>query len=237
MRHIYTLLLALAIVSSTVQAQSPTIDRNQWQIGLTFGEIPILAGSFKPGITVGYHFDEHFYLGVIIQSHDYIQRDQESFNAENTGLGGLLSSKERTGMRAGIEFRYRPVEWSPYVTAGWVYNDIDTEEMRFGNSERMIGENMYPGAIDITQSRPSGHGPTVGIGWQYDFDNRISVNTNLALSFFTAVATPDITVRHDAELREADLASLKQHMRKAYKDNLHNHYHMFNLGIAYRIAE
>ena len=92
----------------------------RWQLGLSFGEIPVLAGSFKPGITMGYRLDDTLFLGLELQAADHLQRDGSSFNARNTGLDGLVSSTERTGMRAFLGLRYRPWRDAPHLALGLV---------------------------------------------------------------------------------------------------------------------
>ena len=78
------LLLLCATVVSFFQLAAQDIpnpvQQAGWQIGIGFGEIPY-QGSFKPSFTFGYHVNEHWYVGVIYQLRDEIQRNEDSFNA------------------------------------------------------------------------------------------------------------------------------------------------------------
>ena len=76
-KNIYVLLVVIPL---NLYSQNNPVNQNYWQIGFTFGEIPILSGSFKPGISVGYHFTENIMTEFIYQLKDYLQRDDESFN-------------------------------------------------------------------------------------------------------------------------------------------------------------
>ncbi len=227
------LLLSL-LITTAVFAQIENEFDNTWQLGLTFGEIPILAGSFKPGVTIGYHFNENLMAEFTFQLKDYIQRDDESFNAQNIGLEGLNESKETTGERIFLGFRYKPYKWSPYLTAGLVYNNEDVETMTFDSRERIIGENNYNTDIKIIQKRESGIAPAFGLGYQYDFDNNISLNTSFAMAFLTDIVEPDVVINSDEQISENDLNALKEKIKNVYKDNFHNRYHIFNLGVIYK---
>ncbi len=209
-------------------------DTNRWQLGFTFGEIPILSGSFKPGLTVGYHFNRQVMIEFTYQLKDYLQRDEESFNAVNIGFDGLVSSKETTGERIFLGFRYKPADWSPYLTAGLVYNVADIETIKFDSRERQIGNSIVSGEIEIEQKRESGYAPAVGLGYQYDFSESVSVNTSFAMAFFNDIRTPSLKINSEEEINVSDLKALEDRMEKTYKDNFHNRYHIFNLGVIYR---
>lgn len=215
-------------------AQSDRKIQNFWQIGFTFGEIPVLSGSFKPGITLGYQFNDHLMAEFTFQLKDYLQRDEESFNAVNIGYDGLTSSKETTGERIFLGLRYKPVKWSPYLTAGVVLNLDDVETIKYDYRERVIGNNIYEGNIDIVQTRKSGIAPALGFGYEYDFSNGLAVNTNFAMAFFNDIPTAKITVKSDKTILESDLKLLKKKIDYEYKGNFHNRYHIFNLGLSYK---
>ena len=225
--------LAVLLITTAVYSQQENEFDNTWQLGITFGEIPILAGSFKPGITVGYHFNENFMAEFTFQLKDYLQRDDESFNAQNIGLEGLNKAKETTGERMFLGLRYKPWDWSPYLTAGFVYCIEDIETMKFDKSERLIGENNYNTYITIIQKRESGFAPAFGFGYQYDFDNNISINTSFAMAFLTDIAEPDVEINSSDKIDENDLNILTENIKSVYDDNFHNRYHIFNLGIIY----
>lgn len=215
---------------------SPPDDKPEhlWEIGLTFGEIPFMSGSFKPGVTLGYHFNENVALSATIQLRDYLQRDDASFNARNTGFDGLLSSNERTGERMLFAIHYRPADWSPYLIAGFVYNGKDLETMKFDHRSREIGTQIYDSEITIVQQRERNLVPAIGFGYRYDFENGISLNTNIAVGIFTGIPSPKVDIRAN-NLSPIDKTVLSERSISAYQENFHNHYHVFNLGFSYRL--
>jgi hypothetical protein len=227
------LILPLLIGAAALAEDGGALD-GHWQIGLSFGEIPILAGSFKPGVTVGYHVDERVFIGLDVQTPDHLQRDQQSFNARNTGLEGLATSSETTGVRALLSVRVRPNWRLPFVQVGVVYNGDDTETMVFDAHERPIGSGIYPGDLIIEQTRPSGFGLAVGLGYQYDFSNDLSAHLGIALALLSPVPDPEIQLGGAAEVAPADVSDLRAHLTEVYKENLHNHYHLFSVGVGYR---
>jgi len=233
MRFSIFIVLVFSLVTFSLAGNRQTNTR-VWEIGLTFGEIPILAGSFKPGISVGYHLNKHLNFNFVYQLTDNIQRDDESFNAENTRLAGLSSSKETTGQRMLISVRYKPVDWSPYIMAGFVYNNDDVEMMKFDQRLRKIGEGNYDSNITIKQTRKSGFEPAIGFGYQYDFENGISLNTNIAAAVFSGISEPITEIDSSVPLSEEDKNYLNQKIWNTYKSNFHNHYHIFNIGVSYR---
>lgn len=235
MKKLTLTVLLLIVTSAALFSQSNQINNNSWQVGFTFGEIPILSGSFKPGLTVGYHFNEHLMAEFTYQFKDYLQRDDESFNAVNIGFDGLNSSKETTGERLFLGLRFKPLEWSPYLTAGFVMNMDDVETIKYDRRERTIGNNLYDGDLKIVQKRKTGIAPAVGFGFQYDFSNGISINTSFAMAFFNDIPTPSTIISSSAEISESDLELLKDKIDEEYKGNFHNRYHIFNLGVSYRI--
>lgn len=225
--------LAVLLITTAAYSQQENEFDNTWQLGLTFGEIPILAGSFKPGVTLGYHFNENLMAEFTFQLKDYLQRDDESFNAQNIGLEGLNEAKETTGERIFLGLRYKPWDWSPYLTAGFVYCIEDVETMKYAKRERLIGENNYNTDVTIIQKRESGFAPAFGFGYQYDFDNNISINTSFAMAFLTDIVEPDVEINSNEKIDENDLDILTKKIKSVYDDNFHNRYHIFNLGIIY----
>lgn len=222
-------------VSANIYSQNSSGEvKNLWQVGLTFGEIPILAGSFKPGIQIDYHLNDNIAFEFTIQLKDYLERNEESFNAVNTGLGGLLSSKETTGERIYLGICYKPYEWSPYLTGGFVFNGSDVETMKFDERLRGIGDNKYNSKLTIIQKRESGFAPAIGFGYQYDFDGNLSINTSFAMAFFSQIPKPEIAYKDHSNISVADLNTLSGKLVESYKDNFHNRYHIFNIGINYR---
>ena len=233
-KYIRIILTVFLVVNYVRGADKIDEYKNKWEIGFTFGEIPFLSGSFKPGLMVGYHFNEYVFINTTIQLKDHLNRNDESFNAVNIGLKGLSSSKEITGERILIALNLRPAYWSPYLTAGFVFNNYDKETMLFGNEERIIGQGAYNSGIKITQERPSGFVPAIGLGYRYDFENGLSINTSFAMGFFNSIVDPVITLESGEPLAEKDSELLKEKINHVYKGNFHNRYHIFNLGIIYR---
>jgi hypothetical protein len=73
----------------------------------------------------------------------------------------------------------------------------------------------------------------VGFGYRYDFDNGISLNTNIAAGLFSGIPQPEIEINSATEVLPDDIHLLKEKMNQAYQRNFHNHYHIFNLGVSY----
>ncbi|MEM9363170.1 MAG: hypothetical protein AAGA43_11070 [Bacteroidota bacterium] len=91
------------------------IIENSWQIGFGLGELPS-GGSFKPSMTIGYHFTDKIYAGLIYQVKDRIERNDSSFNAKSSRLDGLLSSSESVAQRFLTQVRYTPIKYGPYLS-------------------------------------------------------------------------------------------------------------------------
>ncbi len=235
MKTVVLLLLGLIILPlPEARAEDSPLSDGQWQVGLTFGEIPLLAGSFKPGLTFGYHLTEQWFLGFDIQATDHLQRDANSFNAANAGFDGLSSSTEITGRRSWLGLRFRPTKRIPFVSLGIVFNGTDTETMVFDRRERTIQGNTYDIPLTITQARPRGHGFAIGLGYQYDFPGDLSLHTGIALALLSNIPDPSIDVDGQGVIDDADCQQLIQDLSFAFKDNIHNHYHIFNIGMGYR---
>ncbi len=226
-------LIAILFVNMIFAGNGDEYD-NKFQLGFTFGEIPILAGSFKPGLTMGYHFNKNLSIEFTIQLKDYLNRNEESFNAVNIGLEGLKSSKETTGERIFFGVRYRPADWSPYVSFGFVFNNDDVETIHFDKRQRIVGSGNYDSAVEIIQTRSSGIGPAIGFGYQYDFNENIGINTNFNMDFFSGTPSPKVKISSSEELKKEDKLYLENKILKSYKDNFHNNYHIFNLGVTYK---
>lgn len=212
-----------------------------WMVGLGFGEIPFMAGSFKPSLTIGYHVNEYIWLGSVMQLTDHIERDGESFNAQNTDLGHLLDSRETTGARSFLGARLRPHRLSPYVSLGAVFNGTDTETMTFGAASRNIasrdmGAGTYEEALEVVQRRPYGIRPAVGLGYSYTFDSGFSLSTEITGAWFFSAADPEVSVRGlGSPLDPADRAALERRLQRVFDDNLHNRYHLFHLTAGYTL--
>ncbi len=223
-------IVATALVLGT---EARSAEFGTFQMGLTFGEIPILSGSFKPGVSLGYHINEYLYIGGVLQAKDYLKRDQESFNAKNTGISGLHKSRETVGERFLAQLRITPMKHLPYISTGWVWNNPDVETMEFhpqGDSQTW-GEKLI-----LAQTRPRGSGPGLGIGYQYDFSHRLSAYTDFTMAWFSDIAKPEFKLIEGTTTQQEALEKETPNLVKAYQDNFHNRYHVFNLGIAWNFA-
>lgn len=170
------LIIAFVLLTSvnTVKCQIAKSQLGKyWQIGLGLGELPF-GSSFKPSITIGYYFNEKVYAGFIYQFKDEISRNNSSFNSKPTELSGLVSSSETAAKRLLLQLRYTPFKNGPYVSCGFVFNGKDTETMQFDERLRQIASEKYNGGIGINQTRPSGWGLALGLGYQYNFKNGLS---------------------------------------------------------------
>lgn len=203
------------------------------EVSVGFGEIPFLSGSFKPSVSIGYHVNEYLYVGWTVQLRDVLERGTESFNAVDTGLGGVEATREETGVRSLLSVRLRPHRLSPFVSLGVLFNGSDTEVMRFDARERRIGDGTYDGAIVMEQTRPFGIRPAIGLGYQYTFDSGLSLSMELAGAFFLPPPDPVIRIESSASMSEADLAALHDRTASVFADNFHNRYHLFQLGAGY----
>ncbi|MDD9944752.1 MAG: hypothetical protein OXU20_27170 [Myxococcales bacterium] len=203
------------------------------EVSVGFGEIPFLSGSFKPSVSVGYHVNEYVYLGWTVQLRDVLERGTESFNAVDTGLGGIESTREETGIRSLLAVRLRPHRYSPFVSMGFVFNGSDREVMHFDGRRRTIGAGSYDGAVVMEQTRPWGIRPAIGLGYSYQFETGLSLSMELAGAFLSPAPAPDIRIDSQATLSDADRSALSDRSKRAFAENLHNRYHMFQLSAGY----
>jgi len=234
------LMIVLSLLTSflghTANAEDRSLQDSRWEMGLTFGEIPILAKSFKPGFSIGYRLNEQVRIRLVLQGEDYLQRDGSSFNAQNTGQDGLVSSKERTGMRFFFGVDYRPVKWSPYLSAGIVVNGTDIERMLFDRRKRRIGTDSYTTSMKIVQTRRAGWGPALGIGYDVKLNDHVDLNAGIAMAFLGETPIPDIEILTRSDVPDSDTNNLRHQILDKYKTNSHNNYHIFNLGLSYRFG-
>jgi hypothetical protein len=234
MKNLRTLLAILVIGSGSTgkcQEFQPPVT-TFWQIGIGLGELPI-GGSFKPSITIGYHFNEKLYAGIIYQFRDKISRNEASFNARSTGLESLLSSSETVAQRLLLQVRYTPVKHGPYLSAGVVYNGEDTEKMRFDDRSRNLSGESYTGPLTIQQTRPAGWGVALGLGYQYNFRNGLSAGFEWTPAW-GQYPEPFYQFQGPTELSVQGQNELKERMDKGFKGSVTNMYKVFHIGIAYR---
>lgn len=230
MRPITTLLLALPI-ALCAQQQVP-VPGGTWQIGIGLGELP-MDGSFKPSFTFGYHFNEHLYAGAIYQLRDAIERGGSSFNADATGLSGLVRTHEDVAERFLLQVRYTPVFRGPYLSAGLVYNGRDTETMLFDARSRTIAGTNVDGDITIEQTRPAGCGFALGLGYQYDFRNGLSAGFEWTPAWGQR-PRPEHAFSGSAQLDSAARTELERRLDDGFRASVTNLYKVFHLGLAYR---
>ncbi|MCB0528901.1 MAG: outer membrane beta-barrel protein [Saprospiraceae bacterium] len=204
-----------------------------WQIGIGLGELPI-GGSFKPSITIGYHFSEKFYCGLIYQFRDRISRGQQSFNVRSSGLDGLMSSHEKVNRRFLLQARYTPFKNGPYLSTGLVFNGRDAETMSFDDRARTIAGEDYAGTIGIEQSRPAGWGLALGIGYQYNFKNGLLLSTEWTPAWFRGYPQPDYKFSGSAGLSDKARSHLEDEMDRGFRSSVTNLYKVFHLGLGYR---
>lgn len=237
-----TVFAATLLFSAKLSAQDAKGTRNPgdpdwlkdtWSIEVGFGEIPFLSGSFKPSVSFGYYANQYFYVGGTVQLHDILERGTASFNARNTGLGHIDSTREVTGIRSLIGARIRPHRYAPYMAVGMLFNGSDREEMQFGDTERIIGANTYTGTVTVVQTRPWAIRPAVGLGYGVQFQNGVTFSAELTGAFYWRAPAPEIQIVHHAGLTDADERQFVKKMQKEFKDNFHNRYHLFNIGAGY----
>ncbi|MCB0279688.1 MAG: hypothetical protein KDD94_09315 [Calditrichaeota bacterium] len=200
-----------------------------WKIGIGFGELP-LNGSFKPSFSLGYQFNSEFYTGIVYQLKDQISRGETSFNAQSSGLDGLISSHETVAERFMFQFHYSPLKQGPFLSAGFVYNGEDSETMRFNNQDRMIDAELINGPVEIRQTRPAGWGVALGIGLRYKFDNGFTIQTEWTPAW---KQFPEPAYGFSSNLTEAAKNKLVKRMNDEFTQNVTNMYKIFQIGFTY----
>ncbi|MEO1021583.1 MAG: hypothetical protein AAFW89_03495 [Bacteroidota bacterium] len=232
-----TICTFLLVMSSVPDAEAQTNSKElstYWEMGISFGEIPIMAGSFKPGISVGYHVNRYLYLGGIYQITDHISRNDDSFDAKNLGFNNLQSSRERVAPRAILHARLRPHQNLPFVSLGILSNGTDKETVTFGDAEHHIGQNSYQGPITVSIKRKRAIRPALGIGYHHQFKNGWSLSTEWSFDWFNPVPAPQLTYTSDIDIQQRDLELKTVEIEREFRDNVHNRYHIFHLGMGYR---
>jgi len=225
--------LAAANGNANQSPQNANWPKHTWSIEVGFGEIPFLSGSFKPSVSFGYHVNQYFYVGWTVQLHDILERGNESFNAKNTGLGQIESTREVTGIRSLIGIRLRPHRFAPHLSAGMLFSGSDREVMHFADATRIIGSNTYHGSVTVVQTRPYAIRPAAGIGWGIQLRNGFSFSAEMTGAFFLRPGAPDIQVIHEQQLLSADRAVFSAQLKSEFQKNFHNRYHLFNIGAGY----
>lgn len=226
---IFAVAFLLAMVAKS-QDTSPMT--NYWQVGFGLGELPT-GGSFKPSITLGYHFNEKFYAGIIYQFKDEISRNSASINAKSTELDGLLSASESVAQRFLLQVRYTPIKNGPYLSGGFVFNGKDAETMQFDSRQRLISAEAYDGNIVIEQTRPPGWGWALGLGYQYDFDNGFSAGFEWTPAW-GQYPTPSYVFGGSSYLSTSTEEQIQKKMNDKFTESVTNMYKVFHIGLAYR---
>lgn len=230
---IFTFCISLLTCIAVAQESDFSLN-NYWQIGIGFGEIPY-KGSFKPSFTIGYHFNEKLYAGIIYQLADKINRNESSFNAKSNQLPGLVKSSEQVNQRLLLQGRFTPFKNGPYLSFGYVFNGEDRETMVYDNRTRIIDGESIDGTITITQTRPAGGGLALGLGYQYNFKNGFSANFEWTPAWFRGYAQPIYTFSGTTGLSEKAKSILSEKMDSGFTSSVTNLYKIFHIGIAYRI--
>lgn len=210
-------LAALTCVSAAAHADPKTLESSP-VVGLNLGELP-WQGSFKPGVSAGYHFNRFIYAGALYQISDSIQRDKTSFNAKGIGVPGLQTSREDVGQRFLLHTRLRPHRLSPFLSVGLVFNDQDREVSR------------YAGDITVVQTRQRALRPAIGVGYAYTFDFGLQLSTEWAGWVFEK-PTPDVKVS-GGNLSAAEQAAIERRAVNNFKGSITNAYHVFSIGVGY----
>ncbi len=229
--HVWLVVCLLAGTTLTAQERLQN-EGKYWQIGIGLGELP-LNGSFKPSITLGYHFGPKFYTGIIYQFKDAINRDASSFNARSTDLSGLTASSEKVAQRFLLQLRYKPVRNGPYISTGVVFNGTDQETMLFDSRTRNIVDDYYEGDIQIIQTRPAGWGLALGLGYQYDFNNGLSAGFEWTPAW-GQYPVPEYAFSGSSSISSEAKKELTHRMNKGFRSSVTNLYKVFHIGFAYR---
>ena len=210
----------------------------RWSIGLEIGELP-MAGSFKVGVSAGYHVNEYMWFGVAYQIGDSIHRNTSSFNARSADLEGLVSSSESVGQRAYLQARLRPHRWSPFLSVGLVFNDRDTETTVFEPLARDVDGHEATGPLALRVSRPPGLRPALGLGYEWTSSGGVSAFVEWAGWWLRDAPNPDIGITSSdlGDLGPADTEfelAVDRRVRDHFRSSVFNTYHIFQLGVAYR---
>lgn len=214
------LVFAIAfLVPSPALADSDVTD-GAVVVGVNLGELP-WGGSFKPGLTLGYQWNDYVYTGVTYQIGDSIRRDSGSFNASGIGIDGITRSEEDVSGRFMASVRVRPHRLSPYATLGVVYNGRDTET------------TSYEDGTTVVQSRPGAWRPAIGLGYEHTLDNGISMHVEWAGWVFER-PSPDVTVTGGGRTPD-EQAALLERIDSNFKSHITNSYHLFSVGVGYAL--
>lgn len=205
-----------------------------WQGGIGLGNVPI-RGSFKTSLSGGYHITNKWYVGVVYQFGDEIKKKTASFNAKSADLGGLVRSTAYVGPRAMIQARYAPFKCGAYISGGIINNGDSWEDMSYDVRSRTIaGDAAYTRGIRIRQSKPSGWGLALGLGYQHNFTDKLSANIDLTPAWFQRPKPTYQFITSPPDLSDDEIAEIESRMNSKFKSRMTNYYTVFHIGVAYR---
>jgi hypothetical protein len=194
------------------------IEEGSFLVGVNLGELP-WGGSFKPGIMVGYHFNDLVYVGATYQLKDTIQRNGTSFNAQGLGRDGIVSSMEKVAARFMFHARVRPHRYSPFLSIGLIGNGRDIEKTTFNDG------------LVVTQSRRGAIRPSLGLGYSYTFDFGLELSTEWSGWLFES-PTPQISFL-GRNLSLAERKHITQAATASFRRQITNKYHLFLISAGY----
>ena len=74
----------------------------------------------------------------------------------------------------------------------------------------------------------------MGIGYQYNFRNGVSLNTEWTPAWFRGYPQPEYVFSGTSDLSNESQQYLKRKMDDGFKSSVTNLYKVFHLGVAYR---
>ncbi len=223
---LYSAVLVLAATGCA--AQTTDLD-GRWTVALELGELP-LHGSFKLGVSAGYQWNEHAWFGLAWQMPDEIRRGGSSFNAEATGLEGLVGTQEEVGQRAYLHARIRPHRYAPHLSVGLVYNARDTEIMRYDDRVRTADGTEASGSVTIRSSRRSAVRPALGAGYAWTSPEGITVFAEWSGWWLRGAPQPEVAITA-AGADPAFVDEVDRRLREHFTSSVFNTWHIFQMGV------
>jgi hypothetical protein len=130
-----------------------------------------------------------------------------------------VSSKESVASRFLLHARLRPHRYAPFVSLGLVVNGRDTETTRFLDG------------LEVTQSRPAGVRPSVGLGYSYTFDFGLELSTEWS-GWVLERPNPEISFG-GTPIGESERAAIAKSGTKSFQRQITNKYHVFLMSAGY----
>lgn len=226
----WILTLVPALASTLVAAPSRAQPGDgRWTLALELGELP-MHGSFKLGVSAGVQLNDHTWIGFAWQRPDQIRRGSTSFNAESTGLDGLSDTRERVGQRAYLQARVRPHRYAPYLSAGVVFNDRDTETMTFDDRVRSAGGGTSSGSLTVRSSRRAAVRPALGLGYEWTSAGGITVFAEWAGWWLRGAPEPEVEITAPGS-DPAFADEVDRRLRTHFTSSVFNTWHIFQVGV------